>query len=199
MSGSRPARALPTHRIWWWLGGAAVIGLVIAIVAVSTGWGAPTTPASASPTPTASTVGPSATATATASASPSPSPSKTPSATPSATPTPSASRTVDRVPYCQAFAQIRTKPVSAESEEGGVDFDALADRFADLIKVYGRAAKAAPSSLDRQYAVVLAYLKDMRTAVVTRDLEGIKQMIQNLELLNESMAAIQKASEQICR
>ncbi|MCC6497580.1 MAG: hypothetical protein IT193_15110 [Propionibacteriaceae bacterium] len=102
------------------------------------------------------------------------------------------------MPYCQAFAKIRTTPVSAESEEGGVDFDALADRFTALIKVYSSAAKAAPSSLDRQYAVVLAYLKDMRKAVVTRDLDGIKQMMQNLELLNESMAAIQKASEEIC-
>ncbi len=196
MSGSRPTRAVPTHRLWWWLGGAAVIGLVIAVVAVSAGWGVPTPPASASPSPTSISASPSVSVSATA--SPTPTPSDTPSATPSVTPSPSATRTVDKAPYCRAFAQIKTRPVSANSEDGGVDFDALADRFSALIKVYSQAAKAAPSSLDRQYAVVLAYLKDMRAAVVSRDLDGIKQMITNLDLLNQYMAAIQRESEQIC-
>lgn len=199
MSGSRPARAVPTRRIWWWIGGAAVVGLAISVVAVTLGMGAPTPSATPSPSPTAASVSTSD------SPSPSPSPSLTPSvtpsptATPSRTPAPTPTRAVQKVAYCRVFAQIKAGSVSAESEDGQVDFNQLAAQFSSLIKSYSRAAKAAPSSLDREYAVVLAYLKDMREAVVSRDLDGIKLMITNLELLNKSMAAIQAESEKICR
>ena len=199
MSGSRPARAMPTRRIWWWLGGAAVAGLAITVVAVSSGIGAPAPSPTPSASQTVSAAGPSV------SASPSPSITATPSATPtpavtsSAKPSATVTRAVQKEAYCRAFAEIKTGSVSTESEDGGVDFDELADQLASLIKSYSRAAKAAPSSLDRQYAAVLGYLKDMRAAVVSRDLDGIKLMITNLELLNKAMAAIQTESEKICR
>jgi hypothetical protein len=192
MQGSRPARAARTKRLWWWLGGAAVVAVAIAVLAVSTSIGAPVPSA------------PTATATS-AAAAPTPSVEVTPTTgpTPTATPTPttpsaSATRPVKKAAYCAAFAKIKARSVDTSSDGGGVDFDKLAALFASLTTSYSAAAKSAPSSLDREYAQVLGYLKEMRKAVVSRDLDGIKLMIKNLELLNGAMTSIQTQSEKIC-
>lgn len=198
MGGRRPARAVRTHHLWWWLGGAGAVALVSAVAVGVFVWGAPVPSGPASPGLSASPAATSASAPLPVSATPTPSVSPTPSATPTPTPTPSPTRAVQKVAYCKAFRQITTGPVSTGSGDEALDYDALADRFTVLITVYSSAAKAAPSSLDRQYAAVLAYLTDMREAVVTKDLDGIKAMIANLELLNEAMAAIQEKSEEIC-
>lgn len=194
MSRSRPAHAVATkRRIWWWVAGATAIVVVVGVAAFATGWGAPKAPTTASPSPTEPTAA--TTETASASASPTPTPSAT---TASPTPSPSTTRPVQKIAYCKAWKQITTSSVTSGSDEGSVDFAELADLFSSLIKSYSSAAKAAPSSLDQEYATVVAFLKDMRTAVVAKDLDGIKAMIANLDLLNEHMATIQKESERIC-
>jgi len=192
MSRSRPAHAVATkRRIWWWVAGATAIVVVVGVAAFATGWGAPKAPTTASPSPTE----PTAATTETASASATPTPSAT---TASPTPSPSTTRPVQKIAYCKAWKQITTSSVTSGSDEGSVDFAELADLFSSLIKSYSSAAKAAPSSLDQEYATVVAFLKDMRTAVVAKDLDGIKAMIANLDLLNDHMATIQKESERIC-
>jgi len=105
---------------------------------------------------------------------------------------------VQKAAYCAAFKKIKTRTVTASSEGGGVDFDELAALFRSLIRSYSAGAKSAPSSLDKEYAQVLGYLKEMLKAVESRDLEGIKLMIKNLELLNDAMTSIQTQSEKIC-
>lgn len=198
MGGSRPARAVPNRSVWWWLAGAVALGLVITVIAVVVGRPAPAAPAPAGPTASPATSAPVRSATPTPTPTPTPTAGGTASPSPSATSRPTPTRAVQKEAYCKAFARIRTGSVSADSDGDGVDFNELADLFGRLITEYGRAAKAAPSSLDREYAAVLAYLKDMRQAVVSRDLDGIKLMMANLELLNEAMAQIEAESEQIC-
>ncbi|MFT4108573.1 hypothetical protein [Propionicimonas sp.] len=194
MSGSRPGRALPRKHLWWWLGGVAlVIVVVIAMLAVTLGWGDPGSTASPIPTVASASASPSDSATVPASATP----SATATAT-TASPSPTPTRAVKKLAYCKAYKQITTRRVQNSSEDGSVDFDKLADLFSSLITSYSSAAKAAPSSLDTEYAVVLAYLKDMKKAVVSQDLDGIKAMISNIDLLNEHMTTIQKQSQKIC-
>jgi len=193
MRGSRPARAARTKRLWWWLGGAAAIAVAITVVAVSTSIGAPAP--SASPTIAGTTA---STPTATVSATPTQEPTPTQSATTTPTPSASSTRPVQKAAYCAAFAKIKTRSVTASTDGGGVDFDELYALFGSLIKSYSAAAKSAPSSLDKEYAQVLGYLKEMRQAVKSRDLDGIKLMIKNLELLNDAMTSIQTQSEKIC-
>ena len=105
---------------------------------------------------------------------------------------------MDKAPYCAAFAKIRSGAVSTTSEDGSVDLNALAARFSSLIKSYSAAAKSAPSSLDKEYAKVLGYLTEMRKAVLSKNVDDIKLMISNLELLNNAMASIQSQSVKIC-
>ena len=185
--------------MWWWVAGAVALGLVITVIVVTVGRPSPATPGPAGPgTSPATSAAPSATASRTPTPTPTPSASATPTTGPSTAPRPTPTRAVQKEAYCKAFSRIRTGSVSADSNGDGVDFNELADLFGRLITEYGRAAKAAPSSLDHEYARVLAYLKDMREAVVSRDLDGIKAMMDNLELLNEEMARIEAESEQIC-
>lgn len=201
MSRGLPARALPRHRWWWWLGGALAGVLVVTAAVVLALQGTATPSAAGSPGATATpgtASSPAPTSATPTVATPSASVTVTPTPTPTPTPVAPTTRAVQREAYCAAFSRIRSGSISAQADDGGIDYDELAGKFTGLIRSYSRAAAAAPSSLDREYAAVLGYLREMRAAVQSRDLDGIKLMITNLELLNQSMAAIEAESEEIC-
>lgn len=182
---AKQAGRLNSNRTWWWLTAVVAAIAIVVTVVIASGAGAPGGSGSAGAT--ASGVVP------TESASGAVSPGAS-SAAPSATP----SRKVKKLAYCSTYAEIKTPKVSSTDDEGNLDFAALSKQFGQLIKMYSRAAKAAPSSLDADYAAVLGYLKEMKAAADSRELDQIKVLVTNLELLNNAMAKIQTESKAIC-
>jgi hypothetical protein len=118
--------------------------------------------------------------------------------TPSETPTPSPTPTKVQTPYCKAFSAITAGGVETGGDEGGADFAKLSKTFSDLIAKYSAAAKLAPKNLTTAYATVLSYLKQGKQAVDSRDLDQLKEMVKNLDSLNETMTTIQTESQKLC-
>ena len=88
--------------------------------------------------------------------------------------------------------------MSTGGDDGDVDFGQLSRKFADLITRYTAAAKLAPSGLRTEYTEVIAYLKQAKGAVDSRDLEQVKTMVKNLSTLNATMSRIETESEGLC-
>lgn len=174
-------------RRWPVLAGAVAVALLVGVAAFAIAGpgrsGGQPTPAG-SPTPPVTSV---------PVETPAETPVEAPSATPSSTATPK-----EQTPYCKAVANIRSGGLEASNNEGNLDFEALSKNFAELIKLYSAAAEHAPAELAGEYRTALNYLKEMKAAVDSRDLEGIKKMVRNLSSLNDTMATIQTESERLC-
>lgn len=174
-----------SKRGWWWIGGGAAVAIAAVITAFTMVPGG--TPGG--PTPAASA----------GSAAASTAPSSNESASPSAVSSPSPSRKVKKLAYCDAYAKITSTSVSpTQDEDAPADLAKLSSHLKSLQKQYARAAKAAPSSLDSQYAKVLDYLTQMRKAADSNDPTQVVLLVKNLNLLNESMSQIASASKEIC-
>ncbi len=178
-------------------------GVLVLVLAVGIGAFALTRPETAAPVPTAPVTTPPASVPATSpAATPSPTPevteSMSPTPTPTPTPKPSPSEDSRLAAYCKAFAKIESGGIDAQAGGDGVDFDQLGKTFDTLISRYSAASKVAPAKLQEDYARVLGYLRQGRSAVKSKDLGNLKAMLDSLASLNDTMSRIQKESRAIC-
>ena len=106
----------------------------------------------------------------------------------------------DRAKYCRNWSDIAgSTPDPTSNDEGGADLRELERTFRKLHTLYSDLADVAPADLTGAFGKVLGYLEQTQQTIKSENIDDIRIMISNLGTLNDSMAAIDSKSKQLCQ